>query len=135
MSHQSDLDSLLTLLETAESESEAALREPAAEPAKQADLSKRYLLQIDRGEGGSWDPLLSFDAALEALRACSECLEILKEAFRFPIDAEIPELSRAFRVQDTRLGTLIIWEDTQGALHWEGEEFEAQQAQCGKPNT
>jgi len=138
MSHQSDLDSLLRLLEDEEGESApAAARETREQEqeAKQADLSKRYLIQINRNDGGPWDPLLSFDTALDALHGCSECLEILKEAFRLPIHAEIPELTRAFRVRDTQLGKLIIWEDAAGHLHWEGEEMEALQAQCGKPNT
>jgi hypothetical protein len=79
--------------------------------------SERYSIQVFYAKGGeepAWTTVAVSSAPKEALYLCSEAHEMLIEAldeFRL-------------RVRDEQEGTLLLWEDEEGALHCDEAFFD-----------
>ncbi len=79
--------------------------------------NERYSIQVfyaKEGEEPAWTTVAGSSNPKEALYVCSEAHEMLIEAldeFRL-------------RVRDEQEGTLLLWEDEEGALHYDAASFD-----------
>lgn len=70
-------------------------------------------------EPEKWESLQAFSFPRESLAACSECVEAIQLRLGIdPVAGPEPSLIK-LRVWDRRDRRLILWEDQEGALHWD----------------
>lgn len=81
------------------------------------------MLIKDPDEGDRWDPIASVGSPLQALRGCSECLEVVREILQIPYSRSMDDGIIRVRVHDSVEDRVVLWDDENGSLHWEEKVY------------
>lgn len=102
---------------------------------EQPPVDGRYQMQInfpdaEAARKNSWNTVQSFETPMDALRGCSECLEVVKMLQGTEYSQQLPGQFIRLRVWDDESSKLLLWEGEKGDLQWDEEGFAA----SGAPN-